>query len=85
MILFEDLGNRPLVVLRFNPDAYTDASGNKVESCFKRHSRFDVPAIANQEKWAKRLEVLKERLYDHAQYVPDQEVTIEHMFYNGSV
>ena len=50
-----------------------------------RYSRFDVPAIANHKTQAKRVEVLKERLYDHAQYVLDQEVTIEHMFYNGSV
>ena len=46
------------------------------------YDRFDVPAIAKQKKWAERLQVLQERLYDHAQYVPDQEVTIEHMFYS---
>jgi EsV-1-7 cysteine-rich motif len=27
MELFQDLGNRPLVVIRFNPDAYVDSSG----------------------------------------------------------
>lgn len=30
MEIFQDLGNRPLVVIRFNPDKY-----DKINSCFK--------------------------------------------------
>jgi len=83
MQLFQDLGNRPLLILRFNPDAYLNLAGNKVQSCFKQHKRFDVPQIADKDEWASRLKVLKGRLYSHAEYVPEQELTVEHLYYNG--
>lgn len=34
MALFQDLGSRPLVMIRFNPDEYTTMNGRDVKSCF---------------------------------------------------
>jgi hypothetical protein len=34
------------VVIRFYPDAYTNAKGVKNASCFRRHISLDVPVVA---------------------------------------
>ena len=34
MALFQDLGNRPLIILRFNPDKYKNKEGNTIRGCF---------------------------------------------------
>jgi hypothetical protein len=35
MELSQDLDHRPIVMIRFNPDGYTDKDGNKILSCWK--------------------------------------------------
>jgi len=83
MQLFEDAGSRPIVFVRFNPDAYTDCHGVRHPSCFKYHRTSGVPIIRDVKVWEKRLQVLKERLLHHVNTVPDREVTVEHLFYDG--
>ncbi|GAQ92190.1 hypothetical protein KFL_009420030 [Klebsormidium nitens] len=50
MELFQDAGNRPQVQLRFNPDGFTSADGEKHPSCFK-YNKLGVPVIRNQAIW----------------------------------
>jgi len=83
MQLFEDAGSRPIVFVRFNPDAYTDSHGVRHPSCFKYHKRLGVPVIRDQAVWEARLAVLKERLLYHVATIPEREVTVEHLFYDG--
>ncbi|GAQ90581.1 hypothetical protein KFL_006580100 [Klebsormidium nitens] len=82
MELFQDAGNRPQVQLRFNPDSFTSASGVKHPSCFK-YNKTGLPVIRNQAKWEARMKVYLERLTYHLTHVPDWEVTVEHLFYDG--
>lgn len=84
MQLFIDLGSRPIVFIRFNPDNYKDSAGKRYPSCFKYHKTFDVPLVADQKYWQARLKVLQDRLFAHTN-IPEQEVTIEHLFYNGFI
>ena len=35
MEISQDLGHRPLVFIRFNPDDYVDESGKLIKSCWK--------------------------------------------------
>ena len=84
MQIFQDLGsNRPVVFLRFNPDAYTDSRGKKQPSCFKFHKRLSVPLITDIPTWSNRLQVLKDRIMQHLGNVPISEITVEHLFYDG--
>lgn len=85
MELFQDLGNVPLVMIRFNPDAYTDSKGSKKRSCFRSHKKLDVPLIANTEDWENRLKVLGQRIQHYLANIPEKEVTEEHLFYDGWV
>jgi hypothetical protein len=83
MQLFQDTGNRPLVLLRFNPDGYKNADGEKVPSCFKWHKKLGVPMIKDQDAWQARIYDFVKLVKYHMKHVPDKEVTEEYMFYDG--
>jgi hypothetical protein len=82
MELFQDSGNRPQIQLRFNPDSFTSANGTKHPSCFK-YNKLGVPVIRDQAIWKARMDIYLERFTYHLTHVPDREVTVEHMFYDG--
>jgi len=82
MELFQDLGNRPVVLIRFNPDSYMDDNDKKVKSCFKYHKTLGLPIIENEAKWQARLSVLKLVIEKHIEKIPEKEVTIEQLFFN---
>lgn len=63
MQLFMDLGNRPLVVIRFNPDSYINKKGKRINTCFKpiqseeqiNYKRFYE---INTNEWNRRVDYL---------------------------
>jgi hypothetical protein len=55
MELFTDLGNRPMVMIRFNPDEYKIGT-KKVQSCFKGEA-------VNSYEWKKRINSLNKLSY----------------------
>ena len=67
----------------FDPDSYTDAAGSKHASCFKYHKQHGVPIVADKSIWEERLRVLKDRIMFHIENIPECEVTVEHLYYNG--
>jgi hypothetical protein len=83
MALFQDLGSRPLVLIRFNPDEYTKASGKRMKSCFVYRNVNGLPSVRSPEYWDSRLETLRARIQHYLQIVPDREVTMEHLYYDG--
>jgi hypothetical protein len=89
MQLFEDLGSRPLVMLRFNPDSYIVGNDNKIEGCFKplisvvdihKKKFYDV----NKKEWNRRLDILEKeiRKYISLDTFPSKEITEIKLFYN---
>jgi len=82
MELFQDLGNRPIVFIRFNPDSYLDQNNNKFASCFKYHKITGVPIIANEKKWNSRLNTLKSKIEYHIVNIPEKEVIIKKLYFN---
>ena len=82
MQIFEDLSNRPIVFIRFNPDKYIDENGETIKSCFKYHRISGVPMIDNEAEWNKRLETLKNIIEKHISTIPQKEVTIEQLYYD---
>ena len=81
MQLFQDFGNRPLVIIRFNPDSYVK-EGKKFKSCFKVHKVHGIPIIDERSNWANRLEKLKESVNKWLVNIPTKEVTTEFLFYS---
>jgi Holliday junction resolvasome RuvABC endonuclease subunit len=85
MELFQDLGNRPIVFIRFNPDSYIDEEDNEVKSSFKYHSSLGVPFIRDKDEWNNRLQKLKDTLDYHLHNIPTKEVTVENLFYDQNI
>jgi hypothetical protein len=88
MQLFGDLGDRPLVVVRFNPDAYTNADGRSVPSPFKHLATRGVPVVVRQAAWDARVARLVDDVRRHITRgvrdgAPSREVTVETLFFDG--
>ncbi len=83
--IFQDAGYRPIVFLRLNPDAYINAKGRKVASCFKlsRSGKMLLEESKGVVEMKRRLESLRRRLEHHYATVPERELTVEHLYYNG--
>ena len=75
MEIFQDLGSRPLVLLRFNPDKYDDQEG-----CFKTTKAGGLSL--NKKEWNERIKLLIEKIDLHLKKVPEKEIIVEHFFYN---
>jgi hypothetical protein len=93
MQLFEDLGNRPLILIRFNPDSYTEDRGSlgenqKVDGCFKPLTKIeDIHKKKfyelNEEEWKRRVDILEEVIKDKISFeVPQKEIEEIKLFYN---
>jgi hypothetical protein len=89
MKLFEDLGNRPLVMIRFNPDNYIDENNNKVEGCFNpltevqdmyKKRFYNI----NEIEWNRRNCILQKVIKEYISLdtFPCKEITEIKLFYN---
>jgi hypothetical protein len=60
MQLYLDVGERPMVFIRFNPDGYKKRDGTKVTSCWSLDG-FGMMVVKQdkQAEWAARLEALR--------------------------
>lgn len=87
MEMFQALGMRPLVLIRFNPDSYVNANKVDVKSCFDYNNQLQVPKITidTRNEWNKRIQVLIHVLkgYIQSNDVPKKEITSECLFYDG--
>ena len=72
MEISQDLGHRPIVFIRFNPDEYINEEGIKIKSCWKLN-KLGVMSILKTKKleWDERIKILKELI----QYWIDNQTT----------
>jgi len=64
MQLSQDVGHRPIVFIRFNPDDYVTPDGVRISSCFGVDGRTGILRVKKQkvEEWTGRLDALKSAL-----------------------
>ena len=79
MEIFQDLGNRPLVLIRFNPDAYIEES-KKIPSPFK-YTKSGLLSL-NKPEWKWRIKELNRAIFNNLSIIPTKEITIIHLFYS---
>ena len=60
--LIGDVSGRPVIQIRFNPDAYIDEGGNRIASCFQTSKDNGTLVLANEENWRSRIQVLETEL-----------------------
>ena len=82
MELSQDLGHRPIVFIRFNPDSYTNDEGNKITSCWS-YTKQGLMSIkkAKQKEWEERIEVLKNQIQYWIDNSTEKTVEIVELFY----
>ena len=77
--LYEDIGFRKIVFLRFNPDAYQE--GNK-----KYRSPFGYTPMGTisiqKEEFNRRIHILLDRIHAHQILEPTEQLTVEYLFYS---
>jgi hypothetical protein len=62
MELSQDIGHRPMVFIRFNPDKYLDENDKNVPSCFSITQKTGALKVNNNKKWNERLNTLKNKV-----------------------
>jgi hypothetical protein len=79
MEMFQALGNRPLICIRFNPDNY-EQNNKKFNSIFK----FSKTGVLIPTKFfKKRFDLLKRTLQYWLDNLPKKEITSEFLFYTS--
>lgn len=79
--LYTDLGDRPIIFIRFNPDGYI-INGKKFKSSFKAHKILGTPIINNQEEWQNRLTTLKNTIQINIDSIPTEQITEEYLYFD---
>jgi hypothetical protein len=86
MQLSQDIGERPMVIIRFNPDEYFClTTQTQVKSCWTRHGTTGLVHVSrnNRTQWNQRLERLQEAVeyWTQEAHVTDKTVEEVHLFY----
>jgi hypothetical protein len=82
MELSQDVGHRPIVFIRFNPDQYIDHKGNKISSCWHLDGRgFMVVPKSRADEWEHRINCLKTTINYWVDNPTDKTVEIVELFY----
>lgn len=82
MEISQDIGHKPVVFIRFNPDAYVNQEGKKVTSCW-RINGYGVLDISKskQDEWLTRIDMLLQQLEYWINNIPHKTVEIVELFY----
>jgi len=79
MELFNDLGNRPLIMIRINPDKYKIGE-EKIEGCFQFDEKNVIKCL--KKEFDKRFNKLIETIEFYLNNEPIKEITIERLFFD---
>ncbi len=83
MELFVDLGSRPLILIRLNPDSYTKANTNhRTNGCFSLSTKTGELKL-NEEEINIRLNKLYETIESNIQQIPESSITTIQLYYDA--
>jgi hypothetical protein len=82
MLISQDVGHKPIVFIRFNPDAYLTNKG-RVSSCWK-HNKQSILVVPKEKQrdWSGRLEALKNAVEYWRVNDPAKMIEVVEMFYD---
>ena len=82
MELSQDLGHRPLVFIRFNPDEY-ETNGKTITSCWGLNKKGIIGVKKSKEaEWAHRLDCLKQQIHYWISHSTHKTIEIVQLFYD---
>ena len=82
MELSQDVGHRPIIFIRFNPDDYTDTNGKKITSCWGVN-KLGIMTIKKSKicEWNARMSVFHDQIRYWTMNVPDKTIETVQLFY----
>ena len=82
MLLSQDVGHRPIIFIRFNPDEYL-TKDNKITSCWGIN-RYGICIVkkTKQKEWIERLEALKLQIEYWLENKTDKTIEVIQLFYD---
>lgn len=82
MEISQDVGHRPIVFIRFNPDDYINDDGKKVTSCWKTNKLgvYSIP-VSKQPEWNMRIETLLNTIQQCIASPTEKTIDIVELFY----
>ena len=82
MEISQDVGHRPIVFIRFNPDGYTDVNDKKITSCWSLN-KLGIMTIKNnkQKEWIERIILLHRQIQYWIDNVPEKMIETIQLFY----
>lgn len=80
MQLSMDVNHRPIVIIRFNPDSYTDENGRLITSCWKVNGK-GFFQIHKELEWEQRINCLMNQIQYWIINTPSKTVEIIELFY----
>lgn len=87
MEISKDLGHRPIVFIRFNPDDYYNENNEKVKSCWSITKITGLMKIEKPKEWKQRLECLSEQIqfWTGNENSTDKTIEIVELFYDKNL
>jgi hypothetical protein len=86
MQLSEDVGHRPIIFIRFNPDDYINLNGEKIASCWTTTAKTGIIKIKNDKiyEWNNRLNSLKSQIeyWSNEIYKTDKTIETIQLYYD---
>jgi len=82
MELSRDVGHRPIIFIRFNPDEYVDKNGKKIKSCWKLNKNGIMSILSSKkEEWEERILALKNQIQYWIDNQTEKTIEIVELFY----
>ena len=81
--IYQDVGHRPLIFIRFNPDEYNNKYGKNITGCFGL-GKDGILRIkkTKQKEWIDRLNVLKEQIQYWIDNKSDKAIQVIELFFD---
>lgn len=83
MELSQDIGHRPIIFIRFNPDSYINKTNVIIKSCWRANQNgIFIITKDNNKEWNNRLDVLKNQIEYWSNNNTNKTIEIIHLFYD---
>ena len=82
MQISQDVGHRPMVFIRFNPDSYVNQNGVKIRSCWI-HTKLGVATVPStrRKEWDERIQCLMDTIRHWFVNTTEKTVEVVELFY----
>jgi hypothetical protein len=82
MEISQDIGHRPLVFIRFNPDDYIGHDGTEHPACWKPNA-LGLCSITDRTTWDHRLDTLRQTIQTWLSQRTEKTLEVVQLYFNG--